>query len=56
MGASSARSFDYCAMEIRGRLESCIDLPAEEAVYRRRYVGGARSYFDLLCWNLLTRA
>jgi hypothetical protein len=29
------RSYDQWAMEIKGRLESCIDLPAEEAVYHR---------------------
>ena len=28
-----ARGYDNWAMEVQGRLESCIDLPAEEAVY-----------------------
>lgn len=33
MEACFLRGYDQWAMEIKGRLESCIDLPAQEAVY-----------------------
>jgi hypothetical protein len=31
--ACFTRGYDLWAMEVKGRLENCIDLPAEEAIY-----------------------